>query len=229
MKAKLTAFSVAAGFLAFGLLGAAQAAEIYVVHGINGEDLGASRALPVDVAVNGGCLLQDVELGAITDAIEVDAGSYDIDIFLATAGAGCSGPLAVTETIDVQLTESASVVAHLTEQGTPTLTKFVNDLQALPPWFSTRLIVRHAAAAPPVDVISRQGLRAVVVPDIRNGEQRSAEVGAGHRRLIVQPFRQNRIGPIPTDLEPGTATVVYAIGSLKNGTFEPLVQVLRIP
>ena len=46
---------------------------------------------------------------------------------------------------------NVTVVAHLTESGKPTLTPYANDVSALPVG-KARVIVRHDAAAPEVDV-----------------------------------------------------------------------------
>ena len=46
---------------------------------------------------------------------------------------------------------NATVVAHLTADGKPALTPFVNDVSAVPAG-QARVTVRHTAAAPAVDV-----------------------------------------------------------------------------
>ena len=58
-------------------------------------------------------------------------------------------------TLFLGLGENTTVVAHLTEQGTPTLTKFINDVRGLGDG-SARVAVRHAAAAPAVNVLLKQ-------------------------------------------------------------------------
>ena len=56
---------------------------VYVVHGINGTDLGLSEALPVDVSLNGACALPGFTFGEIVGPLELPVGSYDIAIGLA--------------------------------------------------------------------------------------------------------------------------------------------------
>ncbi|WP_425454185.1 DUF4397 domain-containing protein [Geodermatophilus normandii] len=46
---------------------------------------------------------------------------------------------------------NATVAAHLTADGRPALTPFVNDTSAVPAG-QGRVVVRHVAAAPAVDV-----------------------------------------------------------------------------
>lgn len=217
---------IAAGLVGLGLVGATAASELYVVHGINGEDLGLGSSLPVDISVNGGCLLSDVQFGDIEGPVPVDPGVYDVEVRLATGN--CDGPLAITKSLHVQFGESASAVAHLTEQGTPALTKFVNDLRPTSGPNEKRVVVRHGAAAPPVDINIWGGSRVLQLTDIRNGEQRAATDYRGHVRVVVNPFEEPRVGPIPVDLTRDAATIIYAVGSIENGTFQPLVQVLPL-
>lgn len=140
--------------LSAGLTGSAQAAQVYVVHGIPGHDVGAPAVLPVDVCLAGGDLVSDltgVAIDAIAGPLELPAGRYDREIRVG-GGMPCAGPLAVAGTVYLTLGESASVVAHLSEQGSPALTKFINDVRALG-GRRTRLVVRHGAAIAPVSAL----------------------------------------------------------------------------
>jgi len=208
-----------------GLLAATQAiaADLYVAHAINGTDLGSNEALPVDISVNGGCALTNVPYRTISSPVPLDPGQYDIEVRLSDGV--CSGALAIVTTINLQLSENATVVAHLTEQGTPTLTKFVNDVRATDPGIA-RLILRHAAAASPVKAILSQGSSELELSDIRNSQQRAVEVNAGDWDVTIDVFNSVSAGPLKIALESSEKLIIYALGSLKSGTFEPLVQTL---
>ena len=55
-------------------------ASVYVVHGINGTDIGAGEALPVDVSVSGaGCVLEGVEFRDVEGPLTLDPGTYDVE------------------------------------------------------------------------------------------------------------------------------------------------------
>lgn len=212
------------------LAAASQAlADVYVVHGINGTDLGlADESLPVDIEVNGTCTeLTGVPYRTISEPVPLEPGKYEVKVYLADAAAPCQGPLAIVKTVYLQFGENSALVAHLTEQGTPTLSKFVNDLRPTKEG-NARATVRHTAAAPPVDVSLALGENAVVLDDIRNGEQRGIEAEPAEWQVTINPFGEASVGPIPLGLEGDANTIVYAVGSLKNGTLEPLVQVLPI-
>ena len=73
-------------------------------------------------------------------------GKYDIQIRVANGdGRVLAGPLAVAATLYLSAAENShGDELHLTEQGTPSLTKFVNDVRALGA-DQTRVYARRAA------------------------------------------------------------------------------------
>jgi hypothetical protein len=115
---------------------AADTATVSVLHAV--------PATPVDVYANGERLLDDFQPGTLTDALEVPAGSYDIQIFPADA-ADDSGSALFGGTAEVPAGANATVVAHLDEGGQPTLTPFVNDTSTIPAG-QARATFRHTAS-----------------------------------------------------------------------------------
>ena len=106
---------------------------------------------PVDVYANGEELIPDFQPGTLTDPLELPAGSYDLAIYPAGSDPASTEPAASADGVTVPAGANATVVAHLTEDGTPVLTPFVNDVSAIEAG-SARVTVRHTAAAPAVDV-----------------------------------------------------------------------------
>ena len=88
-----------------------------VIHGIPDT--------PVDVYVNDDLTLEDFAPGTVTDPIELPAGTYTLDLRAPDADPA-SDPL-LTADATVEGGASYSVVAHLTADGAPTITPFVND------------------------------------------------------------------------------------------------------
>ena len=220
-----------AAVLAVGLSAATAQAEVSVsvVHGI--------PATTVDVYVNGGLLLPAFEFGTITDVLTVPAGTYDVEVFLAGQSPSTTDP--VIELLGAELPDGAniSLVAHLTEDGTPTITPFINDLTSLGSGsllpgaanFS-RVAVRHTAAAPKVILtvgnlprISLANGQDVVYPSVRTSTYWVWLSAASN------PAAGAVFGPVPLALERNVKTVVYAVGDITAGTFTVLVQTFELP
>ena len=218
--------------LSLAILGAgsAVAAEVYVGHGINGKDLGLPMNLAVDVSVNGTCLLTNFKFGEFAGPLDLPKGSYNVAVGLSD---GACGQDAVIEgTFKLRKNDRVTILAHLTDGFAPTATAFDNDVQGLRSGFG-RFEVRHAAAAPVVDVTvgrSQGGDRELILDGIANGDQKGAALfGRNWKAAIFPTLAESSVaGPIEVDLEQNAATLVYAVGSLENGTFDLLVQVLPL-
>ncbi|MGD8374644.1 MAG: DUF4397 domain-containing protein [Acidobacteriota bacterium] len=210
----------------------AGAQELYVVHGINGSDLGLTSALPVDVSVGGGCLLEDFRFGSIEGPVPVDPGLYRVEIRLADPTNPCGGTLVLARDVSVALGESAAIVAHLTEEAVVAATKFRNDSRAVGD-DETRVIVRHAAAAPAVDVLAQQASQApfVAFAGLESGDQGLAVLPAVQTTVALAAAGTHDIvfGPISGLPDGRSNTIVYAVGSLDSGTFTLLSQVISLP
>ena len=178
---------------------------------------------PVDVYANGERLIDDFQPGTLTDPLQLPAGSYDLALFPADAADGSGTPLLSADGVSVPAGANATVVAHLTEAGQPALTPFVNDTSAVPAG-QARVTVRHAAAAPAVDV--RAGGQ-VVVPGLANPNEESLTVPAGTvgADVVLAGTDTVAIGPADLTLAEGTTTVVYAWGSQDAG-YELAVQAI---
>jgi hypothetical protein len=118
---------------------------------------------------------------------------------------------------------NASVVAHLSAEGAPVLTPFVNDTSAVPAG-QARVTVRHTAAAPAVDV--RAG-GTPVVQALANPDEATLTVPAGtvSADVVLAGTGTVAIGPADLTLAEGTSTIVYAWGSQEAG-FQLAVQTI---
>lgn len=178
---------------------------------------------PVDVYANGERLIDDFQPGTLTDPLELPGGSYDLAVFPADAPDGSGTPLLSADGVQVPAGANATVVAHLTEQGQPALTPFVNDTSAVPAG-QARLTVRHTAAAPAVDV--RAGGQAVVSGlSNPNGETLTVPAGTVSADVVLAGTDTVAIGPADLSLAEGTSTIVYAWGSQDAG-YELAVQTI---
>lgn len=195
---------------------AAQTANgtVTVVHAVPGAT--------VDVYVNGDLTLEDFEPTTVTDPLSLPAGTYDIEIFAADADPATADPI-IEGSTELPAGADASLVAHPTADGTPTLGVFVNDISQVAAG-QARLSVRHTAAAPEVDV--RAG-GDVILPGVANGEAGELDVPAGsfEADVVVTGTETVAIGPSSLSLAEGTNTIVYAYGTADSG-YDFLVQTI---
>lgn len=210
----------AAGTLALGPLAlavpTAQAATgtalVTVVHGIPNT--------PVDVYVDGAKALSNFRFGTVTGPISLPAGSHAVAV--RPAGAAASSVPILTATAALTAGENATIVANLTAAGKPTLTPFANPTTAVPSGMA-RLVVRHTAAAPAVDVLAGG---TAVIKALTNPNESSLMVPAGTLTASVAAAGTTApvIGPVSLSLKSGTTTIVYAIGSLSGKTLTAATQ-----
>jgi Domain of unknown function (DUF4397) len=187
---------------AAGPASAAGNASVSVVHGIPGT--------PVNVFVNGTLTLPDFTPGTVAGPLSLPAGSYQVKVFPAANKAGTGNPV-LQATATVTSGQNVVLVAHLDAGGKPALTPFVNNTAKIPAG-QARLVVRHTAAAPAVDV--RAG-GSPVVTGLTNPRSRELTVPAGTVKadVVLAGTSTVAIGPASLDLREGTETIVYAIGS----------------
>jgi len=187
-------------------------ATVTVVHGIPDT--------PVDVYVDGAKALPDFTFTTVTPPISLPAGSHAI----AVRPAGASATSSPILTADAALTagQNVTIVANLTAAGKPALTPFVNPTTAVPSSMG-RLIVRHTAAAPAVDVLAGG---TAVISGLTNPNEKALMVPAGTVSASVAAAGTTApvIGPVAVDLKGGSTTIVYAIGSLDGKTLTAVTQ-----
>ena len=211
----------------------AQNASIRVVHGIPGPDVSPDLdpALPVDVLVNDAvCLVSGFNFGEIAGPFSIPGGTYNVKVSLADSLEPCSGDAVIAADVPFAAGENASIVAHLTDGGAPTASKFVNDTSA-PMTGNVRLIAHHVANAPTVDVLvpgrfsSTPLLWVPGVANIPGMNQAAAQIPATQAQISILPAGTNtsiysRIG----QLRAGLTYTAYAVGSLTNGTFSIILE-----
>lgn len=210
------------------------AARIFVVHGINGLDLGAPAEFPVDVSVDGACALPNFQFGQITDGILLPPGTYEIAIRPANLISPCAetpvlGPLSLT----FDNKKSYAVVAFLTDSGAPTAGVYELNTSMIRRGFS-RIIAFHTAYAPTVDLRLGRNLvqlpqRSILVPNFSNSMMVSADVASGRTQagLYLPGTYTVAFGPASLTLLRQSITLVFAVGNLSNGTFTLLTKVIR--
>lgn len=198
-------------------------ATVYVVHGIDGRDLGAAKDLPVDVAVNGACLLKGFTFKGIAGPLALPPGDYAIAISLANPAAPCGNAAVISATVPFGAGERASVVAHLTNGGAPTASKFENPVGFLFP----AVAARHAANFSAVDLIASRGRFSRTFAGLTNGNQVAAHFLPGRVTFAIAPAgTSSAVFEATLPLQPFSTYLLYAVGTPANGTFDVIVQTI---
>lgn len=217
MRIRLTALLAVALLMVLAPAASAQSDTglVTVVHGVPG--------VTVDVWVNGDATLEGFEPGTVTDPLELPAGTYDVEIYPAGTDPDSEDPV-ISGSADLEAGANVSLVAHLDAEGTPTLGVFANDTSKIDAG-EARITVRHAAAAPAVDVLADGD---AVFTGVENGQEGVAEVPAGTIEAAVALAGETDpvLGPAEVNLDEGVNTIVYAIGSAEDDTLDLLVQTI---
>lgn len=196
---------------------------VTVVHGIPG--------LTVDVWVNGAKQIPGFAPGTVTEPLELPEGDYDLAV-LPVDGEFPDDALLTGSTF-LPAGANASVVAYLQEGGEADLKVFVNDV-APTRGIRARVVVRHLADAPPVDVrLFRKWFRwwpALTVRGLSNPNEAQADIWPGYLKAKIYPEdSRNVIFESPRlPFAPNESTIVYAIGTFPE-TFGLLVQKIDLP
>ncbi|MET8277453.1 DUF4397 domain-containing protein [Micromonospora sp. NPDC005174] len=207
--------------LAFAGVGAFTATPAYaatskvsVVHGIPDT--------PVDVYVNGKKTLDNFKPGDVAGPLSLKEGEYDIA--LTKPGEPVGSAILKVDDAKVPGGANISLAAHLDAAGKPKITPFVNDVSTVDAG-KARLIVRHTAAAPAVDV--RAG-GTPVFKGLTNPKEAKGDVDAGKVKadVVLAGTDTVAIGPADLNLAEGTATIVYAIGSAEGKSLDVVAQTI---
>lgn len=193
---------------------AADMSQVSVVHGIPGQ--------PVDVYVNGKKILPSFKPATVAGPLSLAAGTYDVA--LTKPGDPVGSALLEDKSLKVPGGKNLSLVAHLDGSGKPALTAYVNDTSTLKAGMA-RLVVRHDAQAPAVDV--RAGGKPVF-QGLTNPKEAMADVPAGtvQADVVLAGTSTVVLGPKSLDLAEGKATIVYAIGSADNKSLALVAQTI---
>jgi len=197
---------------------AAATAKISIVHGIPG--------VPVDIYVNGSELLSNFRFKTVLSEYPLPPGVYHFAIRPAGAKASSKPILSATEVLTAG--ENATLVAYLSTTGARELKTFVNPTGGIADG-NTRVIVRHVADAPAVDVFvgTATSIGERVIKALTNPHQ--AVLLIPHTTLYVRVFATGTtaaplIGPTSFTFKADTTTIIYAVGSLAGKTLTVVSQ-----
>ena len=212
-------------------------ATIYVVHGINGKDLGLTdSALPVDISVNGACAIKDFTYGNVLGPIKMAPGSATLAVYLHTP-AGCEGtPVIGPVSPSFVGDHTYAIVARPSVDSAGALagvSASVYDLNVSRTGpGKSRFAAYHDAVAPAVDVhIARNPMNSrtptYVFKNVSNPEGGAISLRPGNWfAWLTLPGKSAPVfGPIKLQFRPYSAYFVFVTGSLTNG-LKPIVIVV---
>jgi Domain of unknown function (DUF4397) len=190
------------------------AARIHLLHGIPATD--------VDVEAGGANVFSGFKYGETKDLSSL-AGKTLAALKVKAAG---TATVAI-DAGDVKLPAAGNftIVAHLDAAGKPALAVFENDTAKIAAG-KGRLVVRHAAAAPAVDVKANG---ATAFANVVNGKEGKADLAAGKISATVTPAGAASpvvIGPADLPITEGESLIVYAVGSLEGKSLGVLTEKL---
>ena len=204
------ATAVAGGTIATSATGHAQPEQapglVRVVHGL--------RGLVADVYLDGSLVLPTFRPERATEPLPIPAGDHLVEI--RQAGAAATDEPLLTQEVTVPAGFQGSVVAHLDADGNAELTPYADDLSAVPAGRS-RVVVRHAAAAGPVNVLLNDE---ATFRRLQSDAEAGEVLGAGAYEIAVTRARggQPLAAPEQVEYPDGTANFMYLIGSQADGT-----------
>lgn len=205
--------SLAKAVVAVGLMvlclapSAAQAAtRVHLIQGIPDSK--------IDVEINGKSVINDLAF----------RGTYDLSSLsgrrlpaVKVKDAGTGNVMLDAGDVTLPAGSNVTVVLHLKLDGTPGLSSFENDVSKIGAGKS-RLVIRHLAAAPAVDVVAAGS---VVFSNLSNGNQVAADLAAGSVDAALVPAGTagpTIVGPANLALKEGVSLIVYGLGSIEKNT-----------
>lgn len=191
-----------------------QTGMVTVVHGL--------RGFLADLYLDGDLVLEGFRPERTTDPMQVSAGRHRFAI--RAAGEPASSKPALAGAVNVDPGSNWSLVAHQSPAGEPTLSVFDNDTSAVPSG-QARVVIRHTADAPPIDVRVDQ---AAFVQDLAPTRQSGGRLDAVSHDVVVANANGQGVLVPPSNIQfvEGASNLLYLIGSAENRSVGWLAQTI---
>lgn len=203
--------------LAAGALGLAIAVPAGATTTEDETTITAVNALPdttIDLSTQDEMLIDDFEPGTVVGPMPIEPGEIEV------TAAAPDAPDNLTPIIGPALTSleeggHVSVVAYLTDEGVPALASFEEDVKPTVVTDGARLVVRHVASAPAVDVLVDG---TALASGVMSGDDVAEEVTAGDYALSVASAEtgEELLSSGTLTLETDQVTTVYVYGSAED-------------
>lgn len=168
----------------------------------------------VDVFVDDDAVLEDVPFTAVSDYLELPAGTYNVKV--SPAGEGPEGAV-LEEDLDVPAADlTVAAIGEVADENQPLALEVFEDDNSDPGDDMARVRAVHASPdAPAVDVVVAETGDALF-EGVEFGGSGYAEVPAGDYRLCVYPAGERGEAVLGADVEAvgGTVASAFAVGYL---------------
>jgi len=177
----------------------------------------------VEVRVDGRSVGVPVGVGELVGPLRLPAGSHEVTF------RDASGAVEVTSTLEVEAGSTSDVVLHRPAEvgGEPVVSSYGTPTDPIGPG-KARVLVAHTATVAPADVrVNGQ----TVFTNIANGEFATADVPAGTHEVELLPTGSSSepiLGPIDLTVAAGTVSMVYAVGSPRDGSMDVILHSARL-
>ena len=171
---------------------------------------------PVDVYVDGALTFASFQPGASEDLTGFAGTTLTaVEVFAAGADPSSDSPILGPADVPVPADGHNSIVVHLDAAGDATISTFVNNATQTGPGVG-RITVRHAAAAPPVDLVLSNGERPLL--NLANGGSQELGPSVGTYEIQLAEAGGGLLAGTQTTVESteGVNLIVYATGSLTD-------------
>ena len=189
--------------------------QITVVQAVPGTD--------VDVTLDGKSVKRQAQVGSLTGPLSLSPGTHEL-VF-----SGLPGGRTVKTRLRLKAGSSSDVVLHrpASVDGAPVVSTYRTPQSPIGP-DKARILLAHTATVAPADV-KFDGK--IVFTNIANGEFADADVPAGAHRVALLPTGTTKdpiLGPLAVDLAPQTATMIYAVGSPRDGSMNVITHTVEL-
>jgi hypothetical protein len=210
---------------------AADNAYLYVIHGIPGRDISnnTNPGYPIDVLINGDCLVRDLTFGNTSGPLSFSAGTYDVQISETNSLAPCTNAAVITSQVTLASGSSVSAVAALTSSQ-PALLPFTDDMAGISSG-NARFVFANSAVAPELQAtLTQVGVKNpktfIVTAD--SDAQGAVTVPAGVYLVQVEATGGTTIlTSEQINLTDQSVTLSYAAGENSNNTVGLVTRAIR--
>jgi hypothetical protein len=202
---------------------AADNAYLYIVQGIPGYDVSKNLnpGYPVDILIDGDCLVRGLTFGSTSGPLSFAAGTYDVQISEANSLAPCTNTAVISSQVMLESTDSTTIAAALNGSGEPALMPFADNLSPISAG-NARFVFANAADAPTLEAtLTQVGVKnpKTYTVTAAAGAEGSTSVTAG--TYLVQVTASGSTTVLTSeqiDLTNQSATFTYAAGEAANNS-----------